>query len=421
MTHIRVEIVFLFVGLSMAIIPLNGYGDSPCCGLPQQKQAPQEPPKVIAEDTIAIDLPAPVVSGLTAASEPPVFTYRLSYRNSEFIDGQSWSYYQQIWKLEAASEKKTDAVWMRQQLALSLDKKGLPPIAAFLNDHRQEFELLEQAVRCRTVLWPRINSPQETVYGGMRDMPGMLGMPMTPRMLDLPENESRLDDASSDPSILAIRDIPQLFERLERVSLLLALKARYHITIGDYNEACRWLRIGLAQARQAATDADAPLAMAGAAAAGRMLGQIEWWVQQPNSPSLFRSLTDLPRPLIVFSNVNAMKTYEEAGSYDILEIEPEIIAQSPLMIRGIERWLAALQCVEAVRLYAAVNEGVFPESLDQITDVRVPLDPVTRRPFVYTQQDGNISLSSEETNADKRVEFHYRILQTNTGNKPLFY
>ncbi len=384
------------------------------CNKPSQLQetSAAATEEVLAEGMITVELQKPVLTGLTAASEPPVFTYRLIYRNSELIDGQSWSYYQKIWNLEAVSENTTDAVWMRQQLALTLDKKGMPQIAAFLDDHSQELELLEQAVRCRTVWWPRINSPRETVYSGIRGMPGMPGMPMTPGMLDFPENESPSDDTSSEPSILAIRDIPQLFERLESVSLLLALKTRYHITGGDYKEACRWLRIGLAQARQMAMNADAPLAMAGVAAAGRMLGQIEWWIQQPNAPSLFRSLTDLPRPLIAFSNINGMQIYKEVGSFDVLEVMPEIISQSPFMIRGIERWLAAIQCVEAVRLHAAINEGLFPASLDEITDVRVPLDPVMRRPFGYTLQDGNISLSSEETNADQRIEFHYRITTT---------
>ncbi len=49
----------------------------------------------------------------------------------------------------------------------------------------------------------------------------------------------------------------------------------------------------------------------------------------------------------------------------------------------IDRRIAALRCVEAVRLYAAGHDGQLPASLDEIKDVPVPADPVTGRPFGY--------------------------------------
>jgi hypothetical protein len=54
----------------------------------------------------------------------------------------------------------------------------------------------------------------------------------------------------------------------------------------------------------------------------------------------------------------------------------------------LERRLAALRCVEAVRLYAAAHDGKLPAALHDITDVPIPIDPMTGKSFEY-KADGN--------------------------------
>ncbi len=49
----------------------------------------------------------------------------------------------------------------------------------------------------------------------------------------------------------------------------------------------------------------------------------------------------------------------------------------------IDRRVAALRCVEAVRLYAASHDDELPRSLDDVTQVPIPLNPVTGEPFNY--------------------------------------
>ncbi len=49
----------------------------------------------------------------------------------------------------------------------------------------------------------------------------------------------------------------------------------------------------------------------------------------------------------------------------------------------LERDMAILRCVEAIRMYAADHDGTLPDSLDTITAVPVPLDPIDGRPFSY--------------------------------------
>lgn len=56
----------------------------------------------------------------------------------------------------------------------------------------------------------------------------------------------------------------------------------------------------------------------------------------------------------------------------------------------LERKLAALRVIEALRLYAAAHDGRLPATLSEITQVPVPDDPGTNKPFGY-QRDGDIA------------------------------
>lgn len=54
----------------------------------------------------------------------------------------------------------------------------------------------------------------------------------------------------------------------------------------------------------------------------------------------------------------------------------------------LDRRIALLRCVEALRLHAAAHNGQLPEKLADVTEVPVPLDPHTGKDFEY-QRDGN--------------------------------
>jgi hypothetical protein len=57
----------------------------------------------------------------------------------------------------------------------------------------------------------------------------------------------------------------------------------------------------------------------------------------------------------------------------------------------LDRRIAALRCVEALRLHVA-QTGKVPGSLDEITLVPVPLDPFTGKSFQYTATNGVVTL-----------------------------
>jgi hypothetical protein len=59
----------------------------------------------------------------------------------------------------------------------------------------------------------------------------------------------------------------------------------------------------------------------------------------------------------------------------------------------LDRKIAALRCVEAIRLYAASHAGKLPRALKDIDEVPIPLDPATGNDFEY-KTDGNKAVVS---------------------------
>ncbi|MFV0535479.1 MAG: hypothetical protein ACK5MR_17785, partial [Cumulibacter sp.] len=57
----------------------------------------------------------------------------------------------------------------------------------------------------------------------------------------------------------------------------------------------------------------------------------------------------------------------------------------------VSRELAALRVIEALRMHAARNDSRWPDSLDDVTCVPVPLNPATDKPFLY-HRDGKTAV-----------------------------
>ncbi len=54
----------------------------------------------------------------------------------------------------------------------------------------------------------------------------------------------------------------------------------------------------------------------------------------------------------------------------------------------VDREIAVLRTLEALRLHAAATNGQLPQRLTEITEVPVPDDPVTCKPFTF-RRDGD--------------------------------
>lgn len=62
---------------------------------------------------------------------------------------------------------------------------------------------------------------------------------------------------------------------------------------------------------------------------------------------------------------------------------------------SLERNLAALRVVEALRMHAAAHAGALPDKLSDVTAVPIPDDPGTGRPFEYSREGDTATLTSQ--------------------------
>jgi hypothetical protein len=139
--------------------------------------------------------------------------------------------------------------------------------------------------------------------------------------------------------------------------------------------------------------------LVGVAIGALMCRELEQFVQGPDSPNLYKALGALPKPL-----VDVTKTIEleiaNLKNYNFLlrrqfekQLKPAHERVRMIMNR-LDRNVAALQCVEALRLYTAAHDGKFPKELSSITGVPVPNDPVMQKPFVYRRTGSDAVLEA---------------------------
>jgi hypothetical protein len=72
----------------------------------------------------------------------------------------------------------------------------------------------------------------------------------------------------------------------------------------------------------------------------------------------------------------------DAATALFLNVVPSVSTAATQMAK-IDRRVAALQTVEAIRAYAATTDGKLPARLEDMTDTPAPTDPITGKPFAY--------------------------------------
>lgn len=70
------------------------------------------------------------------------------------------------------------------------------------------------------------------------------------------------------------------------------------------------------------------------------------------------------------------------------------VSRAYLTCVELDRLVAALQTVEALRNFAATHDGRLPQSLGDITDTPVPADPTIGQPFFYKAEGNLVTLES---------------------------
>jgi hypothetical protein len=90
------------------------------------------------------------------------------------------------------------------------------------------------------------------------------------------------------------------------------------------------------------------------------------------------------------------------------EIIPAV-RQVQIATMRLDRRIAALRVVEAIRMQAAANGGKLPETLSAITVVPVPDDPATGKPFSYTVKEGVADVAAGRLDNQPKSEVGYRL------------
>lgn len=121
-----------------------------------------------------------------------------------------------------------------------------------------------------------------------------------------------------------------------------------------------------------------------------LLDSYELFLRQHN---LARCWYDLPLPVALSRQAELEKEMNlqkvPSPLHVFQSIIPAVVPPRKSAAR-LDRQLAALSVVEAIRLYAAGHDGQLPQRLDQITDVAQLDDPFTGKPFEY-RCDGETS------------------------------
>jgi len=270
-----------------------------------------------------------------AKSPKPEQKYQLIVKAEDQIDADAAPLYEKALQ-SLPGDLKMDEI--NQWLKTPPDKLPEKQVQSILEQLKPAFRLLERAVKCKQCDWPY------------------------------------LDDDTLSQTLADYRTL--LF--------LLALQVRFQIAHDSYDEAISTMQTGFAMAMHFAEDPMLVRGLVGIAMAAYMCRQIEQFVQRPDAPNLYQALRDVPQPLI---DLTKQAEWEE----------PDIKGKVNLLMNRLERHVAALQCIEAIRLYVGSHDGTFPGKLLDVKVVDVPVDPVTTKPFSYKLSGSAAILESPDS------------------------
>jgi hypothetical protein len=285
---------------------------------------------------------------------------------ASLTDGDAAALYDQAVKLlpgKAAAEQ------VQQYLEMPVEKLPKDQAQEVLKQYRESLRCATQAVKCRQCNWS----------------PG--------------EFESEEAEAASLKAWCELADSIRLWVRLE-------------LARGEYEGAIVALQTGFGMARHMGQTSSTIGFLHGLALATRMVREVEQWIQMTDAPNLYPALAALPRPL-----VDAEKYVEGQTGDTPSQLPAESKAYyDPVLVMGkrLDRGLAVLQSVEALRSYAASHQGQLPQTLAEITEVFVPRDPLSGQAFRYARTGATAVLEAPAPpGGEKKQELRYEITVKN--------
>jgi hypothetical protein len=172
--------------------------------------------------------------------------------------------------------------------------------------------------------------------------------------------------------------LPDMHE-MRVIATFLTLRIRYELAEGRLDQAARTLQTGFALVRHICEGPTLSGALVGLAIASRMEARLEEFIQQPNAPNLYWSLTDLPRPVVDLrkgmqgERVETYGTFpgmaEMAADLNAKPFTPEQVekAVAPLLMLKENRYerLRLTDPARTARLLAARHQAAKKILIDQ--------------------------------------------------------
>jgi len=254
--------------------------------------------------------------------------YRLLPKAEELRDANAVPLYEKAIQL---FQEDYDTEQIDQSLKIPLDKLPHQQVQSTLQQFKTIMQLIEQATKCKHCNWPYVEEDEEDT---------------------LLEN----------------------LRKYRKFVFIFELQARLQIAQGQFDMALGTIQTGLAMAKHLGDGPNLLHGLVGVAMSARMLRPLEQFIQRSDAPNLYWALQNLPKPFIDLTERTVLES-------------PETREKMHLLMNRLDRHVAALQCVEAIRLFAGTHKGNLPNRLEEITEVAIPNDPVTDQPFEYLVKD----------------------------------
>ncbi|MBN1806445.1 MAG: hypothetical protein JW837_14445 [Sedimentisphaerales bacterium] len=283
-----------------------------------------------------------------AKAPEPAQKYRLLPKAEEQTDADAVPLYEKALQL-LPEDAQMDQI--SQWLKMLSSELPIQQAQSILQQFNPTMELLKQATKCKKCDWPYWD-----------------------------------DDTSL-----------QITSKFRTIALFLDLQVRIQIAQGDYDKAIDTVQNGFTMAKHLGNGPTLLQGLTGVAIGARMFRPLEQFVQQPDTPNLYWALQELPQPFI---DLTEQSQYEDLDTKEKMHI----------LTNRLDRNMAALQCVEAIRLYAAVHNSRFPDELSDITQVPVPENPVTQKPLIYKCTGSKAFLEAPPKEGQKdKYEIRYEL------------
>jgi hypothetical protein len=296
-----------------------------------------------------------------AKAPEPAEKYSLLPKADKQTDADAVPLYEKA--IQAMPRGRTQDKQVREWLKLPPEQLPQKQVEEMIQKHIESLKLLARAARCKQCNWPKWK-------------PGT----MPP---DLPEYRS--------------------------LAFLLELWARLEIVRGGYDGALLAMQTGFGMARHLGQALTCTQGLVGTAIGGLTCREVELFIKGKDSPNLYWALANLPRPLADMKNaIESDRANLKDYSFLIRrQLEKQLKTDHDRILfiaKRLDNNLNALQCVEAIRNYAATHEGRLPEKLSDISDLELPKDVMNDKAFGYRRTDTGAVLQSEMPEAGDAVD-----------------